>query len=147
VLALLEGGADINAQNTVSAMATSPPRLLLLNMWWELIVNVVQFGQTPLMIAAMTENIPLMFVLLAAGARVDLRDEVRSVLYWDISIVVTCFALCHRGCRAEGRSPITQRRRSWSTATVTSFGASTAVQSFSLLILVGTLLYCRFGRV
>jgi hypothetical protein len=97
--------------------------------WCELIVDVVQFGQTPLMIAAMTENIPLMFVLYAAGARVDLRDEVRSVLYCDISIVVTCFALCHRGCRAEGRSPITQPRRSWSAATVTSFVASAAMQA------------------
>jgi hypothetical protein len=96
-----------------------------LNVWCELIVNVAQFGQTPLMIAAMTENIPLMFVLHAAGARVDLRDKVRSVLYWDISIVVTCLRLPHRGCRAEGRSPITQRRRFWGTATVTSFVAST----------------------
>jgi hypothetical protein len=60
------------------------------NVWCELIVDVVQFGQTPLMIAAMTENIPLMFVLLAAGARVDLRDEVRSADTGYISIVVTC---------------------------------------------------------
>jgi hypothetical protein len=39
------------------------------------------------------------------------------------------FALRHRGYRAVGRSPITQRRRFWSTATVASFVASTAMQS------------------
>jgi ankyrin repeat protein len=83
VMLLLEGGADINAQTAVSRA-----NCFALHEWCELTVTIVddcvQLGQTPLMIAAVAEDIPLMHLLLAAGAKLDLPDEVTSAAVLDM---------------------------------------------------------------
>jgi hypothetical protein len=81
VMLLLEGGADVNAQTAVSRA-----NFFASNEWCGLTVTIaddcVQLGQTPLMIAAVAEDIPLMHLLLSAGAKMDVPDEVRSSQFW-----------------------------------------------------------------
>jgi hypothetical protein len=106
VMLLLEGGADINAQTAVSTWANC----FALHEWCELTVTIVddcvQFGQTPLMIAAVAEDIPLMHLLLAAGAKMDVRDEVCSAQFWtclQVDELNGCFAYTATAVRNNGR--------------------------------------------